>query len=49
MSMTVTPVTPVFGARIAGVDITKPLDDATFAEIRAAFESRAIELSVPVD
>ena len=42
MSMTVTPVTPVFGARIAGVDITKPLDDATFAEIRAAFDEHLV-------
>lgn len=38
MSMTVTPITPVFGARIAGVDITHPLDDAAFAGIRAAFD-----------
>jgi alpha-ketoglutarate-dependent 2,4-dichlorophenoxyacetate dioxygenase len=31
------PVHPMVGAEISGVDLTKPLDDATFAEIRAAF------------
>ena len=42
MSMTVTPITPVFGARIAGVDITGPLDDAAFADIRAAFDEHLV-------
>jgi alpha-ketoglutarate-dependent 2,4-dichlorophenoxyacetate dioxygenase len=38
MSLTVDPVTPVFCARVTGVDITQPLDDTTFAAIRAAFD-----------
>lgn len=42
MPLTVTPLTPVFCAEIAGVDIRKPLDDATFAEIRAAFDDYSI-------
>jgi len=42
MSMTVTPITPVFGARIAGVDITEPLDAAAFADIRAAFDEHLV-------
>jgi alpha-ketoglutarate-dependent 2,4-dichlorophenoxyacetate dioxygenase len=44
MTISVTPITPVFGARIAGVDITQPLDDATFAEIRAAFDEYLVLL-----
>lgn len=42
MPLTVTPLTPVFCAEITGVDITKPLDDATFAEIRSAFDNHSI-------
>ena len=42
MPLTVTPLTPVFCAEIAGVDIRKPLDDATFAKIRAAFDDHSI-------
>ncbi len=42
MPLTVTPLTPVFCAEITGVDIRKPLDDATFAEIRAAFDDYSI-------
>jgi alpha-ketoglutarate-dependent 2,4-dichlorophenoxyacetate dioxygenase len=38
----VTPLTPVFAARIDGVDIARPLDDATFAAIRAAFEEHSV-------
>lgn len=34
--ITVSPVTPIAGAEIAGVDLSKPLDAETFAEIRAA-------------
>jgi len=36
--MEITPVHPHFGARVEGVDLTRPLEDATFARIRAAFE-----------
>ena len=39
MPLTVTPLTPVFCAEVTGVDITKPLDDATFAAIRKAFDA----------
>ncbi len=33
----VTPVSPTLGAEIEGVDLARPLDDATFAEIERAF------------
>ena len=36
MSLTVTPLSERFGAEISGVDITRPLDAATKAAIRAA-------------
>jgi alpha-ketoglutarate-dependent 2,4-dichlorophenoxyacetate dioxygenase len=42
MPLTVTPLTPAFGAEVTGVDITQPLDDTAFAEIRAAFDSYSI-------
>ena len=42
MPLTVTPLTPVFCAEVTGVDITKPLDDATFAKIRAAFDAYSV-------
>jgi alpha-ketoglutarate-dependent 2,4-dichlorophenoxyacetate dioxygenase len=38
MPLSVTPLTPVFGAEVSGVDIAKPLDDATFGAIRDAFD-----------
>lgn len=34
--ITVAPVTPVIGAEIGGVDLSRPLDPETFAEIRQA-------------
>ena len=34
--LVVEPVTPVIGAEISGVDLSRPLDPETFAEIRAA-------------
>ena len=37
MSITVTKTGAALGARIEGADLTKPLDDATFAAVRAAF------------
>lgn len=37
MSITVTRAGAALGARIDGVDLRKPLDDATFAAVRAAF------------
>jgi alpha-ketoglutarate-dependent 2,4-dichlorophenoxyacetate dioxygenase len=42
MKITVTPLTPHLAAEIKGVDITKPVDDATWAEIRAAFEKHSV-------
>jgi alpha-ketoglutarate-dependent 2,4-dichlorophenoxyacetate dioxygenase len=42
MTIAVTPLTPVFAARIDGVDISRPVDDATWSEIRAAFEEHSV-------
>ena len=42
MAITVTPLTPCFAARIDGADITRPLDDATWSEIRAAFDEHSV-------
>jgi alpha-ketoglutarate-dependent 2,4-dichlorophenoxyacetate dioxygenase len=42
MSIRLTPLTPVFAAQIDGVDIARPVDDATWAEIRAAFEEHSV-------
>ena len=42
MAITVHPLTPVFGAEITDVDLTRPLDDATFAEIENAFETYSV-------
>jgi alpha-ketoglutarate-dependent 2,4-dichlorophenoxyacetate dioxygenase len=38
----VTPLTPVFAARVEDVDLTRPLPDATFAAIRAAFDEHSV-------
>jgi len=42
MPLNVTPVTPVFGARVSGVDINMPLNDEAFAAIRAAFDEHLV-------
>ncbi|MDA0662802.1 MAG: TauD/TfdA family dioxygenase [Proteobacteria bacterium] len=42
MPLTVKPLTPVFAAEVTGVDINRPLSDAVFAEIRAAFDAYSI-------
>ena len=39
MALTIERLQPLFGAAIGGVDVGQPLDDQTFAEIRAAFEA----------
>jgi len=44
MTIKVTPLTPAFAAKIDGADITQPVDDATWAEIRAAFEEHSVVL-----
>jgi alpha-ketoglutarate-dependent 2,4-dichlorophenoxyacetate dioxygenase len=42
MAIAVTPLTPCFAARIDGVDVSRPVDDATWKEIRAAFEEHSV-------
>ncbi|MDA1098859.1 MAG: TauD/TfdA family dioxygenase [Proteobacteria bacterium] len=42
MSLTVTPIAPVFCARISGVSINKPLDDGPFGAIRAALDAHLV-------
>ena len=42
MRPTITPLTPVFCARVSGVEINRPLDDAAFAVIRDAFDEHLI-------
>jgi Probable taurine catabolism dioxygenase len=44
MTINVTPLTPTFAARIDGPDITQPVDDSTWAEIRAAFDEHSVLL-----
>src|SRR2546422_10595520 len=44
MAVEVTRLTPHFAARIDGADITQPVDDATWAEIRAAFDEHSVLL-----
>src|SRR5919106_589083 len=42
MAIKVTPLAAIFAAQVDGVDISRPLDDATWAEIRAAFEAHSV-------
>ena len=42
MTIAVTRLTPSFAAQIGGVDITRPVDDATWADVRAAFEEHSV-------
>ena len=42
MAIEVVRLGPGFAARVDGVDITRPVDDATWAEIRAAFEEHSV-------
>src|SRR5712664_3802472 len=44
MTIAVTPFTPAFAARIDGADISRPVDDSTWAEIRAAFDEHSVLL-----
>jgi alpha-ketoglutarate-dependent 2,4-dichlorophenoxyacetate dioxygenase len=41
-SLTITPVHPVLGARVEGVDLAAPLDDATFRKIHDAFAEYSV-------
>jgi alpha-ketoglutarate-dependent 2,4-dichlorophenoxyacetate dioxygenase len=42
MTITIRPLHPLFCAEIGGVDTGKPMDDGTFAEIRAAFDEHSV-------
>ena len=42
MAIAVTRLTPVFAARIEGADLTRPLDEPSWAVIRAAFEEHSV-------
>ena len=42
MSMTVTPTAAALGAEIGGVDLSRPLDDATFAAIERAYDEHGV-------
>jgi len=42
MAIRVTPLTDVFAAEISGVDISRLVDDGTWAAIRAAFEEHSV-------
>ena len=41
-TLAVTQLTACFAARIDSVDITRPVDDRTWADIRAAFEEHSV-------
>ena len=50
MSMKIIPTAAVLGAEIAGVDLSRPLDDAMFAAIERAYnEYGVIFFREPVD
>ena len=42
MNIRVTALTPIFAARVEGVDITQPVGDAEWKVIRAAFEEHSV-------
>jgi taurine dioxygenase len=42
MNIKVMPATPILGAEVAGVDLSKPLDDATFRAINDAFVKHSV-------
>jgi len=42
MGLRVEPLTPVFGARVSGFSIRDGVDDATLAQIEAAFEAYSV-------
>ncbi len=41
-TLSITPVHPAFGAEVSGVDLTRPLDDATFERIATAFDDHSV-------
>jgi alpha-ketoglutarate-dependent 2,4-dichlorophenoxyacetate dioxygenase len=40
--MTITPLHPVLGARVEGVDLARPMDEATFRRIFDAFQAHSV-------
>ena len=42
MALSIKPLHPLFCAEVAGADAGKPMDDATFAEIRAALDEYSV-------
>src|SRR5688500_14020502 len=44
MGLTTRPLHPLFGVEIRDIDLGAPLDDGTFAAIRAAFEAHSLLL-----
>lgn len=44
MALTLRKLHPLYGVEIVGVDVAKPVDDATFAEIRAALDEHSLLL-----
>ena len=41
-ALTITPAHPAFAAEIGGVDLTQPLDDATFERVATAFDDHSV-------
>jgi len=44
LAISVKPLHPLFGAEIGQIEIGRPLEDSTIAEIRAAFEEYSLLL-----
>jgi alpha-ketoglutarate-dependent taurine dioxygenase len=42
VTVSVTPLTASFAARIDGVDIARPIDDAAWATVRAALDEHSV-------
>jgi alpha-ketoglutarate-dependent 2,4-dichlorophenoxyacetate dioxygenase len=42
VGITITPLTPCFAAEVGGIDITRPIDDDTWRQVRAAFEEHSV-------
>jgi alpha-ketoglutarate-dependent 2,4-dichlorophenoxyacetate dioxygenase len=41
-ALTITPILPYLGARVEGVDLTRPLDEGTFRAIHDAFQEHSV-------